>query len=375
MASFSPTSLQLLAQCEAAWAFRYVQRTSVVSQDSGESVTGSAVHAALERAGRARLAGEKGAASLAAYLQAGERTPEALEVLEACAVDLSRVVAVEQNFELTLGAVSARGRCDRVDWHRDRVRVVDYKSGRYVPSREELETDSQTLIYLEAAFDGWPFADAHEVEYHYLRAGVRLVFRRTPARAEQVRVLVSAAAAQVARGRVTGTWPARVTSRCVRCDYRGVCAEYARALAGGLPALVSGEAPTGALALARSRVATLATLAEARRREYDTVLRARLARLPRGQAITSDGLRARLATRGSPSYSDACELVRALASIASRPAEEVAQAVLSVDLRQLDRWVATLAVDVRERAERFLLEIDEGKAGQYVEVREIKGGF
>lgn len=393
-ATFSPTQMRLLAGCEAAYAARYVRHLPVVREDSAAAATGTLVHLALEAAAQARLrsaiprvqqaTGEELAGYLASRGQEREvpdvpgAAAAARAILEAAApsVHLAHVHSVEQAVRLAFGGVAVGGRWDRVDVLPDgRVRVVDYKSGFVIMSREEAETDPQTVVYMRAAADQFPFAPAIDVEYHYLRADVRVCVRARPELLRYAEELARHVDATYDRCAATDDWPARVSARCATCEYRGTCSDYATALAGhGMVALDTAALDTAALVEERQRMSALAALAEARRKELDAALRPRVADA-RGELLTAGGWRARIASRRRRSYPDAGRLVAQLTAATGEHAGDVARAVLDVGVAAVDRWIAALPDEQRAAAEEAAAAECLEDAGTYLDVRRVKGGF
>lgn len=391
---FSPTQLRMLGDCEKSYAMKYIEKAAGIFEDSDEAEVGNLCHAALERAALDRMSGaERRAAPLAkkeidvllADAAASRRAEKAL-VDEARAILLKAMPSIsfahaeeaERRFDVEIAGERVSGRFDRVDLiGESRVRVVDYKSGHMIPMRDELEVDPQTVLYLHAAAQEWPFASVVEVEYHYLRFDVRIAIRRTAALNDFAEELVRSAAARLEGAITAEGFPARVSPRCGRCPFRRGCEDYQVAVhIQAIPSLLDGKAETGALIEERQQVSTLEKLAEARRREIDEILRPRLAEA-RGEILTASGWRAKMAQMRRRSFPDAAGLVRELATATGRPAGEVASAILEVHVGSLDRFVGKFddGGEAGEKAKAVVESYNVPDATTFVKVDKMKGGF
>ncbi len=281
---------------------------------------GRLVHACLAAAGRRRLPGRElpafhrpTAPELVTLLEQVGGPPAALrraaELLEALAaeLDLSRLIAVEEPWQLEIGRdpdtgrpVVAGGRFERVDQLRDgTIRLVDVRTGKRALSRAELLTESALGLHLAAARARWPFAPRIEALVWWIERDVRVSVPWTEREDWFARVRARAAYHALRRDERS----ARVGEHCASCPFAGRCEAYAerqRALAAAAPSAPRAEEDPAVLLAERRRLQEVAQLARTGKAELDRALRARL---ERGEEVRGGGLRAKVITRRKAEWS------------------------------------------------------------------------
>ncbi len=146
-------------------------------------------------------------------------------------LDPATIVAVEHKFEFKLGRFTVVGVIDRVDrLDHETVRIVDYKSNRLVPSRDELDAHLQLSIYAMAAGHLFPWAKRVVLSLDMLRHGKVLTTHRTK---RQLDVVADYVQALAERSETSEQYPPTLAKYCAYCDYRADCPAYLQALEGG----------------------------------------------------------------------------------------------------------------------------------------------
>jgi putative RecB family exonuclease len=256
MPVYSHSRLGIYETCPRQYRFQYVDKVPVPEVRSVEMFVGSLVHSALEalylevRRGRvqpldavldgyrARWAAEwtgdivirregappreyrlRGEGHLASYYRryhpfGGERT-----------------VAVERRVMFPLAQerkIWMQGYVDRISVTRDGVwQIHDYKTGRWVPTQEDLDGDRQLALYQIGVQRDFP-REAQRVElvWHYLAHDLELRSRRAPealdSLASNTLALIDTIQADTAFETVTGR-------HCDRCAYRAICPAWTSA--------------------------------------------------------------------------------------------------------------------------------------------------
>lgn len=133
------------------------------------------------------------------------------------------------NFYLESGA-AARGFIDRVDlYDNNTIRIVDYKTGEFVPPIEELENGHQTNIYASYIFLDEKFSGFDNVifNYKYLRKGQQKSIKITRDKSykylEYFDHLFNAIKAD-------NNPKPTINNFCWNCEHRGECNEYRNAI-------------------------------------------------------------------------------------------------------------------------------------------------
>jgi RecB family exonuclease len=149
-----------------------------------------------------------------------------LEPGEELAVGLERWVSV------STGRVVAEGRVDRIDRRGPELVVVDYKTGRHIPTAHDAAASPALALYAMATARTLRGPCA-EVELHHLPSGTVAGHRHDAAslaahlrRAERSADALAAATAGLAGGGDPDTlFPTRPALRCTTCPMRRSCPE------------------------------------------------------------------------------------------------------------------------------------------------------
>jgi RecB family exonuclease len=148
-------------------------------------------------------------------------------------------VGVERTVAARTGSLALSGRVDRLDLRRDgddaEVVVVDYKTGRRVPTVDDARSSLALAVYAVAA-ERVLRRRSRRVELHHVPTGTVVAHEHTPEtlarhvrRAESVAAEAAAADAAYRRGLddagVDATFPARPGALCAWCDFARHCPE------------------------------------------------------------------------------------------------------------------------------------------------------
>lgn len=149
-------------------------------------------------------------------------------------LDLSRQPrGIERTVGARYGDLAISGRIDRVDEQEDgSLVVVDYKTGRSMPSEDEARSSMQLAVYAVAVERTFR-ARCARVELHHIPSGHIAAATITPQTTERQMRRAAATADDIDRAReavATGThpdeaYPARVSPSCGHCDFWAHCPE------------------------------------------------------------------------------------------------------------------------------------------------------
>ena len=139
-------------------------------------------------------------------------------------------LGIERTVSVPTSALVLSGRVDRIDERPDgSVVVVDYKTGRYVPSDDDARSSLALGIYAVAAARTLRRPCA-VVELHHLPTGTVAAASHGPeglgrkvAEAESIAREARAADEAYAAGDTETPFPARTSSLCSWCDFRSAC--------------------------------------------------------------------------------------------------------------------------------------------------------
>ena len=246
----APARLLTYLGCPRRYRLGYLERPAPAKGPPwGHNSVGSSVHAALARwwdlPRRQRTPAAGGALLVSSWLTDGfrdgrqsrvarERSREQVERYLGD-VDPDEVpLGVERTVGLITEHASLWGRVDRLD---DRaghgVVVVDYKTGRSVPTVDDARSSLALAVYAAAAARVLRRA-CTRVELHHLPSGEVLAWdhtqesldthlRRADSLAAELSVLDERYRSGTSGDDVDEVFPARVGPRCGWCDFRAVC--------------------------------------------------------------------------------------------------------------------------------------------------------
>ncbi len=173
LVKLSPSRLEAFARCPLRWL---LESSGGTSGDSTSQGIGTLVHALAQQVAEEGLTGNEIAVQLQERLASSikrvdlgsgwfavrqrERAAEMVRKLAEWLRTNSRVfVAAEQDFEVTIGRAVLKGQVDRLERDAEgRLFVVDLKTGKGQPKKDELQTVPQLGAY-QLAVEHGGFAD------------------------------------------------------------------------------------------------------------------------------------------------------------------------------------------------------------------------
>jgi superfamily I DNA/RNA helicase/RecB family exonuclease len=172
LVKLSPSRLEAFARCPLRWLLESAGGTSGDSTPQGIGVL---VHALAQQAADEGLQGDDLAAQLEQRLASAikrvdlgsgwfavrqrERAAEMVRKLaDWLGTNTRAFVAAEQSFEVTIGRAVLRGQVDRLESADGRLFVVDLKTGKGQPKKDELPSNAQLGAY-QLAVEYGAFAD------------------------------------------------------------------------------------------------------------------------------------------------------------------------------------------------------------------------
>lgn len=123
---------------------------------------------------------------------------------------------IEQWFDVEVEDFSLIGRIDRIDGNK----VVDYKTGNYIPSIDDLKSDFQTVIYTFAGrhITGKP---VESITFHYLGPEKKIEIKKSPDELEKDIDGIKKIVREIRSDEEFFPTPHRVW--CLYCDFNSIC--------------------------------------------------------------------------------------------------------------------------------------------------------
>jgi putative RecB family exonuclease len=250
MPLYSHSRLRVYERCPRQYRFRYVDRIKVPQVKTVEMFRGSQVHAALETLYRRVQRGR--APSVDEILDGYRRAWQAQWAPEIVVSDPSmtpddflrqgeqdlvtydaryrpfdgdRTVEVESRIMLSLDParrISLQGFVDRLSIARDGVwQIHDYKTGRRLPTQQDLDEDRQLALYQIGVQRRYPWqTERVELVWHYLAFDQEMRSSRVP---EALRDLERRTLALIDVIQADVTFETRVGHHCRTCTYQAMC--------------------------------------------------------------------------------------------------------------------------------------------------------
>ncbi len=375
----SYSRLKRYAQCPKSYQLHYIQKAP--SAPNASLLFGSLLHAALERVYREILAGKLSGRFpedrlLAAYKDEWSKSgltefalfQEGLSILGAFArqhalVDHTSIVAIEQEFRLSVDRFQVLGYIDRVDMVDDEtVAIIDYKSNRTIFTREEVDHGLQLSIYAMAARMLWPWAKKVRLGLYLLRHGILMETTRTEEDLAAAREYIAMLGRETESAK---EFPARLNENCVWCDHNAQCPTYHRALLGKVEAVCQDEKDLEAVAREREEVARMAKVLYARKEALEKILKVRLQevdRLELGGMVYTIGRTTQVSYPTTPTLAVFRELT-------GKSEDELVPLLLSVEKSKVDALAKDLSKSLAPADARMLKARIEAVAEKAVSPR------
>ena len=250
--TFSPSSLSCFENCPKQYHFRYVEPIEV-EQEGIEAFVGKRVHEVLERlyrfvadgmvpslarviwryhqnfeaqfdAGRVRIVRE--GTEPIWYRSAGARGLENY-YRRHYPFDADQTLGLERPVRFDLdadGHYALRGIIDRLVRAKDgALEIHDFKTGRRVPSQDELDRDRQLGLYELGVREQLAEEGEIRLVWHYV---VPDQVRTSTRSAEQRTALREATARTIDRIRAERDWAPRTSGLCDWCEFRAHCPAF-----------------------------------------------------------------------------------------------------------------------------------------------------
>lgn len=132
-------------------------------------------------------------------------------------------VAVEYRFSIEIEGVQIVGVIDRVDkLPSGGFEIIDYKTNKRLPSREQVERDLQLSIYHMAAEQIWGISP-EKLSLYFLLPNLKMSATRSPEQLAQTREEIL----RVAQGISDGSFPATENPLCHWCNFKLYCPYFA----------------------------------------------------------------------------------------------------------------------------------------------------
>lgn len=160
--------------------------------------------------------------------------------------DADETLGVEERVQVDLdedGRYQLQGVVDRIVRAPDGVvEIHDYKTGRYVPSQQQLDEDRQLALYQLGAADKHGHDRSYRLVWHYLASDQVRSSQRTPEQLTELRRKTISLIDRIERETEFGP---RESKLCEWCEYESICpARSPRARAeAGAPSAGPGGAP------------------------------------------------------------------------------------------------------------------------------------
>ncbi|MEW6040543.1 MAG: diguanylate cyclase [Elusimicrobiota bacterium] len=148
------------------------------------------------------------------------RAVEIIEKFVSTELDASVPLYVEDYFRIKAGEFTVTGRIDRIDSSgSDGLVVIDYKTGRYLPTAEEVSHDMQMRIYALAVYEKYKKFPA-SVVVHFLEHGRRLEFKPSKEDLELITEEIKQLFSKIISDM---EFSPKINPLCSSCDYISIC--------------------------------------------------------------------------------------------------------------------------------------------------------
>jgi len=122
------------------------------------------------------------------------------------------------------------GYIDRLDRaHHGGYEIHDYKTGGSVPSKKQIEGDTQLALYELGIRQSRKDVDAVEHVWHYLRHNKEIRSKKSLSDMESLKTGLVSAISEIEKATRDDFFPAKKTHLCRWCAYQGICLQQKKA--------------------------------------------------------------------------------------------------------------------------------------------------
>lgn len=134
---------------------------------------------------------------------------------------LRNIVAIEKRFLIPLGDHQLSGMIDRVDkLPFGAFEVIDYKTSKQLPSKDNLDRDKQLCIYHLAVENLWPEAKDIRLTLYFLKHNSQMTTQRRPDEIEEIKKHIIETAGKIEK---ETDFPPKINAFCDWCEYGNLC--------------------------------------------------------------------------------------------------------------------------------------------------------
>lgn len=142
------------------------------------------------------------------------------------------VLDLESRFELPLADPKTgnthilAGIIDRIDKPDDKTyEIIDYKTGRRLPTQEKVDRNLQLSIYHLGLINNWPDAKQKNIRltFHFLKHGEKISTQKSADDLEKTKVSLLETIGEIQERASSGDFPPMPTALCDWCGYKPIC--------------------------------------------------------------------------------------------------------------------------------------------------------
>jgi CRISPR/Cas system-associated exonuclease Cas4 (RecB family) len=136
------------------------------------------------------------------------------------------VVDLESRFEVDLENHTLAGIIDRIDKNEDVYEIIDYKTARKMPSKENIDKNLQMSIYHLGLTKRWPHLNPSKIKlsFYFLKHGEKISTSRSPEQLENTKKFILKTIDEIEQKiKDNYNFPPLPSGLCDWCGYRQMC--------------------------------------------------------------------------------------------------------------------------------------------------------
>jgi len=146
--------------------------------------------------------------------------------------DETKTLGLEREISIDIGPYNLKGFIDRISQREDGTHEIhDYKSSRYLPSQNEIDSDKQLGLYQIGIENLWPDVFDIDLVWHFLAHDKEMRSKRDTSHLETLKGEIIELIGNIEKAEEINDFPPVESGLCPWCDYQSFCPSHKHIIA------------------------------------------------------------------------------------------------------------------------------------------------